>query len=106
MTSYQRSDKSRLPSWYVPEGQARILEGRKGASDADAIMTIAASKGEALIGLNIAELPPRHGQWTGMCPTDYASGTLWKYARFVGGARHGQIIHLGAAAETNDFMDH
>lgn len=106
MTSHQRSDQSRLPSWYMPEASARIVEGPKGAFDADGTMTIDAIQGETSVGLNVAELTPRHGLWTGARPTDYASGSLWEYARLVGDARDGKVTHLGAAAETNDFMDH
>jgi dihydroxy-acid dehydratase len=69
------------------------------------MITIDAISGALSVALSDAELATRKAEWKGPRPTDYASGALWKYARLVGGARHGAVTHPGARAETHVYMD-
>jgi len=69
------------------------------------VITINAITGELSVALTDAELAARKADWKGPRPTDYASGSLWKYARLVGGARQGAVTHPGATAETHVYMD-
>jgi dihydroxy-acid dehydratase len=69
------------------------------------VITINAITGELSVALSDEELAARKADWKGPRPTDYASGSLWKYARLVGGARLGAVTHPGAVAETHVYMD-
>ena len=69
------------------------------------MITIDAVKGEISVALSDDELAQRRSEWAGPRKTDYASGTLWKYARLVGKARYGAVTHPGAAEETHVYMD-
>jgi dihydroxy-acid dehydratase len=69
------------------------------------VITINAITGELSVALSDEELAARKADWKGPRATDYASGSLWKYARLVGGARQGAVTHPGAAAETHVYMD-
>ncbi|MFN3823370.1 MAG: dihydroxy-acid dehydratase [Pseudorhodobacter sp.] len=69
------------------------------------VITINALTGELSVALSEEELAARKADWKGPRPTDYASGSLWKYARLVGGARLGAVTHPGAVAETHVYMD-
>jgi dihydroxy-acid dehydratase len=50
------------------------------------------------------EMARRRAEWQPR-PTDYNSGTLWKYAQLVGPARHGAVTHPGGKAETHCYAD-
>ena len=50
------------------------------------------------------EMARRRAEWTPR-PTDYNSGTLWKYAQLVGPARFGAVTHPGGKAETHCYAD-
>ncbi|MBL4915807.1 dihydroxy-acid dehydratase [Szabonella alba] len=69
------------------------------------VITINAITGELSVALTDEELAARKADWKGPRATDYASGSLWKYARLVGGARQGAVTHPGATAETHVYMD-
>ncbi|MBP9184734.1 MAG: dihydroxy-acid dehydratase [Fuscovulum sp.] len=69
------------------------------------MITLNALTGELSVALTDDELARRQSAWTGPRKTDYTSGALWKYARLVGGARHGAVTHPGAKAESHVYMD-
>jgi dihydroxy-acid dehydratase len=69
------------------------------------MITLNAPTGELSVALSDDELARRQSAWTGPRKTDYTSGALWKYARLVGGARHGAVTHPGAKAESHVYMD-
>jgi dihydroxy-acid dehydratase len=69
------------------------------------MITLNAPTGELSVALTDDELARRQSAWTGPRKTDYTSGALWKYARLVGGARHGAVTHPGAKAESHVYMD-
>ncbi len=69
------------------------------------IITLDAVAGEISVDLSEDELASRKADWKGPRRTEYESGVLWKYARLVGGARHGAVTHPGAQAERHVYMD-
>ena len=69
------------------------------------MITINAITGELSVALSDEELALRKAAWAGPRPTEYQAGSLWKYARLVGGARQGAVTHPGARAETHVYMD-
>ncbi|MDB6453962.1 dihydroxy-acid dehydratase [Falsirhodobacter sp. 20TX0035] len=69
------------------------------------MITLNAVTGELSVDLTPEEMDRRRQAWKGPRPTEYESGALWKYARLVGGARHGATTHPGAAAEKHVYMD-
>jgi dihydroxy-acid dehydratase len=71
--------------------------------DGDRI-TIDAVAGTIEVALSDAELAERRRAWQPR-PTDYQSGTLWKYAQTVGDAEKGAVTHPGARAETHVYAD-
>jgi len=71
--------------------------------DGDRI-TIDAARGTIDVALSDADLAERRRAWTPR-PTDYQSGTLWKYAQTVGDAEKGAVTHPGARAETHTYAD-
>ncbi len=68
------------------------------------IITIDAVKGTLDVELSDAELAKRKAAWKSR-ETDYASGTLWKYAQIVGPAEKGAVTHPGAKAEKKVYAD-
>ena len=56
------------------------------------------------VELGAAELAARHAAWVPR-PSDYNSGTLWKYAQTVGSAEKGAVTHPGGKAETHVYAD-
>ena len=50
------------------------------------------------------ELAARRGAWQPR-PSNYNSGTLWKYAQTVGPAEKGAVTHPGGQAETHIYAD-
>ena len=54
--------------------------------------------------LSDEELATRRAAWLPR-PTDYNSGTIWKYAQLVGPAHLGAVTHPGGAAETHCYAD-
>jgi dihydroxy-acid dehydratase len=69
------------------------------------MITIDAIKGELSVALSDEELAARKAAWKGPRPTIYASGSLWKYAQLVGGAKKGAVTHPGAREEQHVYMD-
>jgi dihydroxy-acid dehydratase len=69
------------------------------------MITLNAITGEILVALTDGELAARRAAWTGPRVTQYTSGALWKYAKLVGGARHGAVTHPGAKTESHVYMD-
>ncbi len=69
------------------------------------MITLNAIEGTISVDLSDEELAKRKAAWTGARPTNYASGTLWKYAQLVGPTYLGAVTHPGAAKETHDYMD-
>jgi dihydroxy-acid dehydratase len=72
-------------------------------NDGDRI-SLDAVNGTISVALSDEELAARRAQWTPRT-TDYASGTLWKYAQTVGPATKGAVTHPGAKAETHCYAD-
>ncbi len=68
------------------------------------VIDIDAAAGTLSVRLSEAELAARRAAWSPR-PTDYQSGAIWRYAQTVGSARHGAVVHPGAAAETHVYMD-
>ena len=68
------------------------------------VIDIDASTGTLSVRLSAQELAARRAAWSPR-PTDYQSGAIWRYAQTVGPARHGAVVHPGAAAETHVYMD-
>ena len=71
--------------------------------DGDRII-LDAVNGTISVALSEDELAARRAQWAPR-KTDYASGTLWKYAQTVGPATKGAVTHPGAQAETHCYAD-
>jgi len=69
------------------------------------MITIDAIRGELSVALSDEELAARKAAWAGPRPTIYASGSLWKYAQLVGGAKKGAVTHPGAREEKHVYMD-
>jgi len=68
------------------------------------VIDIDAAAGTLSVRLSDQELAARRAAWSPR-PTDYQSGAIWRYAQTVGPARHGAVVHPGAAAETHVYMD-
>lgn len=68
------------------------------------IIEIDAVKGTLSVELSDAELAKRKAAWKPR-ETDYASGTLWKYAQIVGPAEKGAVTHPGGKAEKHQYAD-
>ncbi len=56
------------------------------------------------VELSAAELAARRAAWVAQ-PSNYNSGTLWKYAQTVGSAEKGAVTHPGGKAETHVYAD-
>ena len=68
-------------------------------------ITINAISGELSVNLTDEELAERKENWAGPRETQYASGSLWKYAQLVGSTRLGAVTHPGAREEKHVYMD-
>jgi dihydroxy-acid dehydratase len=68
------------------------------------IIELDAVKGTMNVELTDAELAKRKASWKPR-ETDYASGTLWKYAQQVGPAEKGAVTHPGGKAEKKMYAD-
>ena len=68
------------------------------------VIDIDAAAGTLSVRLSDQELAARRAAWSPRS-TDYQSGAIWRYAQTVGPARHGAVVHPGAAAETHIYMD-
>ena len=68
------------------------------------IISIDAEKGTIELDVSADELAKRRESWKPR-ETDYASGTLWKYAQTVGPAEKGAVTHPGGKAEKHVFAD-
>lgn len=68
-------------------------------------ITINAISGELSVNLTDEELAKRKENWAGPRETQYASGSLWKYAQLVGSTRLGAVTHPGAREEKHVYMD-
>ncbi|HEU5048397.1 MAG TPA: dihydroxy-acid dehydratase [Rickettsiales bacterium] len=68
------------------------------------IINIDAEKGTIDVELSNEELAKRKAAWKPR-ETDYASGTLWKYAQIVGPAAKGAVTHPGGKAEKKMYAD-
>ncbi|MBY0355439.1 MAG: dihydroxy-acid dehydratase [Rickettsiales bacterium] len=68
------------------------------------IITIDANAGTIELDVDAATLQARRAKWQSR-ETDYASGTLWKYAQTVGPAIQGAVTHPGAQAEKHVYAD-
>ena len=68
------------------------------------VIAIDAEAGRLDVELSEAELAARRGAWQPR-PSNYNSGTLWKYAQTVGPAEKGAVTHPGGQAETHIYAD-
>jgi len=68
------------------------------------MIAIDAEAGTLTVELDDTELAARKANWHAH-PTDYQSGTLWKYAQGVGPAYAGAVTHPGGQAETHVYAD-
>ncbi len=68
------------------------------------IITLDATRRTIEVALSDAELEERRAAWKPH-ETDYASGTLWKYAQIVGTAEKGAVTHPGGKAEKQSYAD-
>ena len=71
--------------------------------DGDPII-IDAEKGTLDLMVDADELARRRANWRPR-ETDFASGTLWKYAQTVGPARNGAVTHPGGKKEKRAYAD-
>lgn len=71
--------------------------------DGDTII-IDAEKGTLDLMVDADELSRRRANWRPR-ETDFASGTLWKYAQTVGPARNGAVTHPGGKKEKRAYAD-
>ena len=71
--------------------------------DGDTII-IDAEKGTLDLMVDADELARRRANWRPR-ETDFASGTLWKYAQTVGPARNGAVTHPGGKKEKRAYAD-
>ena len=69
------------------------------------VITINAIEGTISVDLTDEELAERKANWKGPRETIYASGSLWKYAQLVGGAKKGAVTHPGGKMERHEYMD-
>ena len=69
------------------------------------VITINAIEGTISVDLTDDELAERKANWKGPRETIYASGSLWKYAQLVGGAKKGAVTHPGGKMERHEYMD-
>jgi dihydroxy-acid dehydratase len=68
------------------------------------VIAIDAEAGTMDVELPAAELQERRRLWQSR-PTQYPSGTLWKYAQTVGPAEKGAVTHPGAKVELQSYVD-
>jgi dihydroxy-acid dehydratase len=68
------------------------------------MIAIDAEAGTMDVELSESELQERRRLWQSR-PTQYSSGTLWKYAQTVGPAEKGAVTHPGAKAETRSYAE-
>lgn len=69
------------------------------------MITLDAQKGEISIDVSDEEMAKRKAEWKGPRETIYATGSLWKYAQLVGGARKGAVTHPGGKFEKHIYAD-
>ena len=68
------------------------------------LIVLDAEAGILDVELSAAELAARQAAWAPR-PSNYNSGTLWKYAQTVGSAEKGAVTHPGGKAETHVYAD-
>jgi dihydroxy-acid dehydratase len=68
------------------------------------VIAIDAEAGTLEVELPAAELQERRRLWQSR-PTQYPSGSLWKYAQIVGPAEKGAVTHPGARAEVRSYAE-
>ncbi|MGI9507715.1 MAG: dihydroxy-acid dehydratase, partial [Geminicoccaceae bacterium] len=68
------------------------------------IIAIDAEAGTLDVEVSEQELTARRAGFARV-PTEYTSGTLWKYAQTVGSAEKGAVTHPGGAAEVKAYAD-
>ena len=76
----------------------------EGANCVVSDLNIDAEAGTIDVEVSEAELDERRKAWQPR-ETDYASGTLWKYAQTVGSAEKGAVTHPGGKAEKTSYAD-
>jgi dihydroxy-acid dehydratase len=85
-------------------GPEAALGGPIGLLKDGDIIELDAVNGTMNVKLTDAELALRRNEWKPR-ETDYASGTLWKYAQGVGPAEKGAVTHPGGKAEKKQYAD-
>ena len=68
------------------------------------MIAIDAEAGTIDVELSSAELPSAARLWQPR-PTQYPSGSLWKYAQTVGPAEKGAVTHPGGKAEVKSYAE-
>ena len=68
------------------------------------VIDIDAEAGRLDVELSESDLAARRGGWEPK-PSNYNSGSLWKYAQTVGSAEKGAVTHPGGAAETHVYAE-
>ena len=66
------------------------------------LIAIDAEAGTLDVELSAAELQERRRLWQSR-PTQYPSGSLWKYAQIVGPAEKGAVTHPGGKVEVRTY---
>lgn len=100
----QRFDKSRLPSRHVSVGPEAADGGSIAPVEHGDTVRIDAEAGTIDPDVADDEFAERRARWSPRS-TDHGSGALWRYARTVGPACRGAVIHPGAKAETHVHAD-
>jgi dihydroxy-acid dehydratase len=68
------------------------------------VIAIDAETGTMEVELSSSELQERRRLWQSR-PTQYPSGSLWKYAQIVGPAEKGAVTHPGGKAELKSYAE-
>jgi dihydroxy-acid dehydratase len=68
------------------------------------VIAIDAETGTMEVELSSSELQERRRLWQSR-PTQYPSGSLWKYAQIVGPAEKGAVTHPGGKAEIQSYAE-
>jgi len=68
------------------------------------VIAIDAEAGTMEVELSSSELQERRRLWQSR-PTQYPSGSLWKYAQIVGPAEKGAVTHPGGKAEIQSYAE-
>jgi dihydroxy-acid dehydratase len=85
-------------------GPEAAVGGPIGLLEDGDVIAIDAEAGTIEVELSSSELQGRRRLWQSR-PTQYPSGSLWKYAQIVGPAEKGAVTHPGGKAELRSYAE-